>query len=125
MADDDGQTAGRVSYFVTVRTFECKSVFHDATKAEMLVDVIETKRRQVGFKKYAYVVLPDHYHVLLGGGADSQSVADVVLAVNTAIERLVEEPDTGQPLWDAEPEVLVDETITLPEGEIANFSYPL
>lgn len=107
MADSDEQTAGRVSYFVTVRTFECKSVFHDANKAEMLVDVIETKRRQVGFKKYAYVVLPDHYHVLLGGGAGSQSVADVVLAVNAMVERMVEKPDDGQPLWDDEPEVLV------------------
>jgi len=107
MADDDGQTTGPVSYFVTVRTFECKSVFHDAAKAEMLVDVIETKRRQVGFKKYGYVVLPDHYHILLGGEADSGSVADVVLAVNAMVERMVEGADDGQPLWDDEPEVLV------------------
>jgi len=97
----------RVSYFVTVRTFNCRRVFDDETNASMLVDVIETSRRKVGFKKYGYVVLPDHYHLLLGGGPESQGVADVIAAVNHAVERLVALPDDGQPLWDDEADVLV------------------
>jgi len=96
-----------LSYFVTVRTFGCKRVFHEAPKASTVVDVIETTRRRVGFKKYGYVVLPDHYHILLGGGPDSRSVADVILAINRVVERFIELLDTGQPLWDDEPEVLV------------------
>ena len=79
MAEGQAPTPNPVSYFVTVRTFGCKSVFHDETKAATLVDVMETQRRQDGFKKYGYVVMPDHYHVLLD----------------------------GQPLWDDAPEVLV------------------
>jgi putative transposase len=97
----------QVSYFVTVRTFGCRTVFDDATKASTLVDLIETVRREQGFKKYGYVVLPDHYHVLFGGGPDSRSVADVIWAINHAVERFVETADDGQPLWDDEPEVLV------------------
>lgn len=96
-----------VTYFVTVRTYGCRGVFADPALAATLVDVMETLRRQSGFRKYAYVVLPDHYHVLLGGGASSQSVADVVLAINAQVERFVELPDDGQPLWDDQPEVLV------------------
>jgi putative transposase len=96
-----------VTYFVTVRTFACKPVFGDRAKATALVDVIDAKRKEVGLKKYAYVVLPDHYHVLLGGGPQSQSVADVVLAINRAMEHFLALPDDGQPLWDDEPEVLV------------------
>jgi len=97
----------RVSYFVTVRTFGCRSVFDDETSAATLVDVMETVRRRAGLKKYGYVVLPDHYHVLFGSGPDSRSVADAIMGINQAAERFVELPDTGQPLWDDEPEVLV------------------
>lgn len=96
-----------VSYFVTVRTFGCKSVFHDDDKAATLVDVIEAKRKEVGLKKYAYVVLPDHYHALFGGGPQSQNVADLILAINRAVEHFLEMPDDGQPLWDDQSEVLV------------------
>lgn len=96
-----------VAYFVTVRTFACKPVFGDPAKATTLVDVIDAKRKEMGLKKYAYVVLPDHYHVLLGGGPQNQSVADVVLAINRAMEHFLALPDDGQPLWDDEPEVLV------------------
>ena len=77
MGRGEAHVESSVTYFVTVRTFACKSVFHEESSASTLVDVMETLRRQEGFKKYGYVVLPDHYHVLLGGGADSQSVADV------------------------------------------------
>ena len=102
-----GEEPGQVTYFVTVRTFGCRRVFHEASRAAMLVDVMEALRRQSGFKKYGFVVLPDHYHVLLGGGTSSRSVADVILAINGTVERFLELPDDGQPLWDDEPEVMV------------------
>ena len=107
MAASNGPQDASVAYFITVRTFGCKSVFDAAPMAETVVDVIEAKRREVGFKKYAYAVLPDHYHLLLGGGPDSQSVADVVIAINRAVEHFSGQLDDGQPLWDAKPEVLV------------------
>ena len=114
MADNDEAIERQVSYFVTVRTFRCRRVFHEEKHAALVVDLIESMRRSEGFRKYAYVVLPDHYHVLLGGGrvptpggGRSASVADTILAINKAVERFVELPDDGQPLWDDEPEVLV------------------
>ena len=61
----------------------------------------------MGLKKYAYVVLPDHYHALFGGGPSSRSVADLILSVNRAVEQFLEQTDDGQPLWDDEPEVMV------------------
>ena len=96
-----------VSYFVTVRTFGCKPVFDDPAKAETLVDVMETHRRAHGAKKYAYAVLPDHYHALFGSGPQSRTIADLILAINRAVEHFLEMPDDGQPLWDAEAEVTV------------------
>ena len=109
-----------VSYFVTVRTFNCRSVFDDATRAATLVDVIEAKRREMGLKKYAYVVLPDHYHALFGGGPSSRSVADLILSVNRAVEQFLEQTDDGQPLWDDEPEVMV---IYSPAGRVEKLNY--
>ncbi len=106
--DRDGETIEQqVSYFVTVRTFNCRRVFHEERHAATLVDLIETMRRQMRFRKYAYVVLPDHYHMLLGAGPDSGAVAEAILAINGAVERFLALPDDGQPLWDDEPEVLV------------------
>jgi len=87
-----------VSYFVTVRTFGCRSVFDDASKAATLVDVIETRRRQVGFKKYGYVVL----------------------SINRTVERFLSLADDGQPLWDDEPEVLV---LYTPRSRLEKLNY--
>lgn len=106
--DKDGERIEpKVSYFVTVRTFNCRPVFHDERRAATLVDFIESVRREMRLKKYAYVVLPDHYHVLLGAGPDSGAVAHAILAINRAVERYLGPSDDGQPLWDDEPEVLV------------------
>jgi REP element-mobilizing transposase RayT len=107
MAENAEPAEEKVSYFVTVRTFECRRVFQEERNAEVLVELIESLRRRMGFKKYAYVVLPDHYHVLLGRGPDSGAVADTVLGINRAAQHLLELPDDGRPLWDDEPEVLV------------------
>ena len=120
MPSPDEPTSPLLSYFVTVRTFECKSVFHEPPKASTVVDVIEFTRRTVGFKKYGYVVLPDHYHVLLGGGPDSRSVADAILRINRAVEHFIELLDTGQPLWDDEPEVLV---LYTPRARLEKLNY--
>ena len=113
MPDDSKAAHDSISYFVTVRTFNCRSVFADPENAATLVDVIDEARRRVGFKNYAYAVLPDHYHVLLGGGADSRVVADAILAINRAVEGLLELPDNGQPLWDDEADVLVIYSVRL------------
>ncbi|MFW6108742.1 MAG: transposase [bacterium] len=109
-----------VAYFITVRTFRCRSVFHEASRAATVADIIETLRRQAGFKKYGYVVMPDHYHILLGGGTSSRSVADIVLAINARIERFVEVPDDGQPMWDDEPEVMV---LYTPRSRVEKLNY--
>jgi len=106
-ANGEDGTPQHVSYFVTVRTFNCKTVFDDETRARTLVDMIESVRRRSGLKKFAYVVLPDHYHLLLGGSAESSPVADAILAINRMVERYVDSPDDGQPLWDSEADVLV------------------
>lgn len=107
MADKEEGIEKQVSYFVTVRTFQCRRVFHEERNATTLVDVIELMRQQRGFKKYGYVVLPDHYHVLFGAGPSSETIADVILTINRATERFLGLPGDGQPLWDDEPEVLV------------------
>jgi hypothetical protein len=106
--NETGEPTQQVSYFVTVRTFGCKMVFDEEARAEKLVELMESVRQEEGFRKYAYVVLPDHYHLLLGGGPSSRSVADLILSLNQAVECTIDDlPDDGQPLWDQESDVLV------------------
>jgi hypothetical protein len=107
MSETDKHTH-QVSYFVTVRTFGCRTIFDEEARAEKLVALMESIRQEEGFRKYAYVVLPDHYHLLLGGGPSSRSVADLILSLNQAVECTIDDlPDDGQPLWDQESDVLV------------------
>lgn len=120
MGDDSPSIEHTVSYFITVRTDGCRSVFDDHDKAVTLLDVIDAKRRESGLKKYAYAVLPDHYHLLLGGSAESRSVADVILAINRAMEHFLEMPDDRQPLWDAEADVLV---LYTPAARVEKLNY--
>ena len=116
--DEHGQ---QVSYFVTVRTFDCRTIFDEEARAEKLVELMENARQEEGFRKYAYVVLPDHYHVLLGGGPSSRSVADLILAVNQAVECTIDDlPDDGQPLWDQESDVLV---LYSPKSRLEKLNY--
>jgi|GEM_PF-2032201 len=108
MGKTDGEAIEKtLSYFATVRTFNCRRVFNVEKNASTLVELIEQTRRRMGFRKYGYVVLPDHYHVLFGAGPNSGAVADAILGINKAAERFLALPDDGGPLWDDEPEVLI------------------
>ena len=64
---------GRTSqstYFVTSSTFGKKALLQKQENAQLLLDVIVANRTRNHFLLHAYVVMPDHFHLLLTPGQD-------------------------------------------------------
>jgi putative transposase len=56
---------GAGTYFVTSATFNRRRLFQVAANAELFLEVLQKYRREGHFKLHAFVVMPDHIHLLL------------------------------------------------------------
>jgi putative transposase len=56
---------GRSAYFVTAATYQRKSLFQSDRMAQLLVDVLFHYRQQGEYLLHEYVVMPDHFHLLI------------------------------------------------------------
>lgn len=61
--------AQRHPYFVTFTTRERRAVFQDAWAARLFVDELHKLRHELSFLLLAYVVMPDHVHVIIVPGS--------------------------------------------------------
>ncbi|MEO7028049.1 MAG: transposase [Acidobacteriaceae bacterium] len=53
------------TYFVTSATFQRKSLFHVEAKAQLFMETLQDYRTQGKYKLHAFVVMPDHFHLLV------------------------------------------------------------
>ena len=58
-------------YFVTARTWESRLLFAKDGPAEILMEQIVSCRERGFYKLHAFVVMPDHIHVLMTPGEDT------------------------------------------------------
>jgi putative transposase len=56
---------GAGTYFVTSITFGRRRVFQVAANAELFLETLQQYRHQGHYKLHAFVVMPDHIHLLL------------------------------------------------------------
>lgn len=54
-----------VIYFITSRTFNRKNFFDNDQKKQLLYNVIRDACKQYGCRIYSWVVLSNHYHILI------------------------------------------------------------
>jgi len=59
------RSAGAGTYFVTSATFNRRRLFQIATTAELLLETLQQYRHAGHYKLHAFVVMPDHIHLLL------------------------------------------------------------
>jgi len=52
-------------YFVTVKTFENRKIFGDYNKCRLLYRVFNHLKSEGYINLFAWVILPDHFHLLL------------------------------------------------------------
>jgi putative transposase len=81
--------------FVTIATRDRRPVFEIARVAELLIDTLLHYRTLGHYKLHAYVVMPDHVHLLLTPQAITLEHA-VELIKNGFVYRL----DTELPIWE-------------------------
>lgn len=53
------------TFFVTSATFQRRRLFQVAANAELFLEILQGYRREGHYKLYAFVVMPDHMHLLL------------------------------------------------------------
>jgi putative transposase len=57
--------AGRRTFFAGCKTYMDRPVFRAQNEAELFIDVLRTNTLAGKFKLHDFVVMPDHFHVLL------------------------------------------------------------
>jgi putative transposase len=66
------------TYFVTSRTWQSRAIFKTAPYCEIFVECLLHYRDEGAYRLHGFVLMPDHFHVLLTPGQD------------TALERAVQ-----------------------------------
>jgi putative transposase len=56
---------GQGTYFITSATYLMKSLFQSERMANLFLEVLENYRRQHKFLLHEFVLMPDHFHMLL------------------------------------------------------------
>jgi putative transposase len=59
------RSAGAGTYFVTSATFNRRRLFQIAINAELFLETLQQYRHAGHYKLHAFVVMPDHIHLLL------------------------------------------------------------
>jgi putative transposase len=57
--------SGAETYFLTSATFNRRRLFQMASNAELFLETLQNYRRAGNYKLHAFVVMPDHIHLLL------------------------------------------------------------
>jgi putative transposase len=100
-----GRIARRVhqagAYFVTTDTWQKHPLFKNAVLASILVEQIVNCRDRGFYKLHAFVVMPDHLHVLLTPGETTTIEKAMQMIKGGSAHRIgVEKPQTF-PIWHA------------------------
>lgn len=74
--------------FLTVNTYRRVPVFREPALCEIFFRELDFYRSKYGFRLYAYVLLPDHFHLLLDFPADRR-LGDFLRDFKSALGRLV------------------------------------
>jgi len=78
------------AYLVTLWTYGIEPLFADHSRAALFFHVLGGLRQRLGFRLYAYVVLPDRVRLILGAqGADMRSVRLTVQRLKSRFAREV------------------------------------
>src|SRR5262249_42568708 len=90
--DAGGIMQGRAvqAYFVTLWTYGSRPAFADPKRAALFLHVLGGLRKRLGFRLYAYVLLPDRARLVLGApGADAHAMRHTVQRLKSRFAREV------------------------------------
>src|SRR2546425_5049783 len=65
MAAPPRGNTGHSVYFITASTFQKRSLFQSERMAQLFIEVLQHYRRQGKYLLHEFVLMPDHFHVLI------------------------------------------------------------
>jgi putative transposase len=99
----NGNTAnigtGTRTFFVTSSTYNRKRLFQVEKYAQLLCDVIKTYATSRKFELHAFVIMPDHFHILVSIGPETSIERTVQLIKGGFSYRLSHELDRRGEVW--------------------------
>jgi len=87
------------TFFVTSSTWEKQGLLQSARAASLLIDVLYHYREQRKYLLHEFVVMPDHFHVLITVGADMTVEKAVQLIKGGFAFRAGRELGFRAPVW--------------------------
>ncbi len=73
--------------FLTCSCFGRKPLLSRERTARWLVDAIETSRNKHGFDLWAWVIMPEHFHLLIFPPASGPDVGSILASIKLAVVR--------------------------------------
>src|SRR5688500_3553449 len=65
------------AYFVTINAKDRKPVFKNFEFAREVIEILLDLRNKLNFNLYAYCLMPDHFHTLIGCGDSKKSLGEI------------------------------------------------
>ena len=87
------------TYFVTSRTWESHAVFFVEQNCSTFVDILFHYRDQNIFALHSFVVMPDHFHILLTPGPDTTLERAVQFIKGGSAHRMRSDRPSAFPVW--------------------------
>ncbi|HEY3295557.1 MAG TPA: hypothetical protein VGL38_08960 [bacterium] len=90
-------------HFVTTSTRVMGNWFVDDAACRAVLDVFETNRVKFGVVCYGYVLMPDHFHALLGQTEDGMAVPRLMQAFKSTVAHICQPHGypPSLPLWNS------------------------
>jgi len=71
MSTPKHRTAPGTSYFVTAKCWQARAVFQVAENVQLLIEVMSRYREKSAYLLHEFVVMPDHFHLLITPGSQT------------------------------------------------------
>ncbi|MGH9396555.1 MAG: REP-associated tyrosine transposase [Terriglobia bacterium] len=99
MAIPKRHTATPGTYFITSRTWESRALFVKTTACDIFVRSLLLYRDQGAYRLHAFVIMPDHFHVLLTPGNETTLERSVQYIKGGSARRFGEQFGSRFPMW--------------------------
>ena len=97
---------------LTFTTYHRKPLFAESANCELFLRCLDTARRRHSFKVWAYVLMPDHVHLLIFPAHEVHSMAAILKGIKQPFARKVSNS------WRATDSISLDQhSVTRPSGK--------
>ena len=87
------------TYFVTSRTWESRALFFAEQNCSLFVESLLHYRNQGAFALHSFVLMPDHFHILLTPGPSTTLERAVQFVKGGSAHRMRGERPSASPVW--------------------------